>query len=202
MTTLWILNIVLVFVVSVLSLVLLVVVRQIGILHERIAPLGALSTRGGPAIGSRVESRTWPRIDGGDFALPSATGGHVLLFFVSPKCPVCKKLIPAIKKLQKSESPELEIVLASDGHKVEHQKFVNEYGLTQFPYVLSHELGMMFRVAALPFAVIVDPSGTIRSKGLVNSREQLESLLTASELGYPTLDRFLAARNKPTEMVR
>ena len=35
---------------------------------------------------------------------------------------------------------------------------------------------MTFKVSKLPFAVLLDEAGIIRSKGLVNSREHLESL--------------------------
>ena len=37
--------------------------------------------------------------------------------------------------------------------------------------------------AAVPYAVLLDAAGTIRSKGLVNTREHLESLLEADALG-------------------
>mgnify|MGYP006961077728 CR=1 FL=1 len=50
---------------------------------------------------------------------------------------------------------------------------------------ISGNLGAELR--PLPFAVLIGPDGTVRAKGLVNSREQLESLFTASETGVPSL---------------
>lgn len=56
--------------------------------------------------------------------------------------------------------------------------------------VLSQELGMSFRVAKLPFAVLLDRQGAIRAKGLINSREQLDSLFNAVELGLRSVQDF------------
>jgi methylamine dehydrogenase accessory protein MauD len=64
--------------------------------------------------------------------------------------------------------------------------------LGAFPYVLSSELGMSFKVSKLPFAVLIDKDGKVVTKGLVNSREQLESLFTASETGIPSYQAAVA----------
>ena len=44
----------------------------------------------------------------------------------------------------------------------------------------------------LPHAVLIGDSGTVLSKGLVNSREHLESLVTAHELGVVSVQDYLA----------
>ena len=49
--------------------------------------------------------------------------------------------------------------------------------------MLSADLGMTYRVSRLPYAVLIDERGVIRAKGLINSREHLESLFNAKELG-------------------
>lgn len=51
---------------------------------------------------------------------------------------------------------------------------------------------MSFKVAKLPFAVLLDQTGRVRAKGLINSREQLESLFTASETGIPSYQAAVA----------
>ena len=52
---------------------------------------------------------------------------------------------------------------------------------------------MKFQISKLPYAVLIDETGVIRAKGLINSREQLESLFTAKELGVASVQEFLAA---------
>ncbi len=191
MTLIWILNIALVIAVLALATIVFALARQVGVLHERIAPLGALVTNTGPQIGSPVRTPSWPTFDGRTVEFSNDRGRHVLLFFLSPTCPVCKKLLPVLFSLARDEADWLDIVLASDGNREEHAAFIERNKLGQFPYLLSQPLGLEFQVAQLPYAVMLDPRGTIRAKGLVNTREQLESLLRAAETDKPTIQHFL-----------
>jgi methylamine dehydrogenase accessory protein MauD len=113
-----------------------------------------------------------------------------LLFFLAPTCPVCKKLIPILKHLARDEARTLRVVLASDGEG-DHLQFMRDQGLQAMPYLLSTELGMSYRVSRLPYAVLMDRQGTVRAKGLVNSREQLDSLLNAHDMDTPTIQKYL-----------
>ena len=114
-----------------------------------------------------------------------------LLFFLSPTCPVCKKLLPILKSSARSEQSWLRILLASDGERSAQEKFYRQSKLTEFPYVLSAELGLAFKVSRLPYAVLLDDTGKVRAKGLINSREQLESLFTAKDLGVSSVQEYL-----------
>jgi methylamine dehydrogenase accessory protein MauD len=87
-------------------------------------------------------------------------------------------------------------VLASDGEREEHERFVAAQSLGDFPYVLSQELGMTYRVAKLPYAVLIDAAGVVRAKGLINTREHLESLLEARDRGVASIQEFLHAAHQ------
>jgi methylamine dehydrogenase accessory protein MauD len=50
---------------------------------------------------------------------------------------------------------------------------------------------MAFKVSRLPYAVLLDEDGQVRAKGLINSREQLESLFTAREMGVSSVQEYL-----------
>jgi methylamine dehydrogenase accessory protein MauD len=115
----------------------------------------------------------------------------MLVFFLSPTCPVCKKLLPVLKSAARSEKDWLDVVLASDGERPKHETFFRQQNLEMFPYVLSADLGISYRVNRLPFALVIDPGGIVRSKGLVNNREQLESLFNAKEMGVQSIQRYL-----------
>ena len=165
--------------------------RQIGVLYERIAPMGALMLDAGPKIGDTAPALDLQTIDGRPFATGGTRAKSLLIFFLSPTCPVCKKLLPILQRIAADESRWLELAFASDGEYDEHAAFRARAGLGAFPYILSTELGMSYRIAKLPYAVLVDESGRVRAKGLVNSREQLESLFTARELGVASVQEFL-----------
>jgi methylamine dehydrogenase accessory protein MauD len=189
---LWVTNIALV-------LTVLALARQIGVLNERVSPVGALTMDHGPKVGETAPVFTLPTLSGGEIAIGSATGRSQLLFFLSPTCPVCKKLLPILRSLSQHERATLDVVLASDGEADEHNRFYRREKLAPFPYVLSTELGMTFRISKLPYAVVIGPAGLISAKGLVNNREQIESLLIAQEMGVASMQDYRAKMQSHAE---
>jgi methylamine dehydrogenase accessory protein MauD len=165
--------------------------RQVGVLHERVAPAGALAIARGPAAGEPellvpALSGTPLRIGGAD-----RDGRSTLLFFASPTCPVCKTLLPTLRRAVAAEH-DVRLVVASDGDPAEHAAFASEQRLEPASYALSRELGLRFEVAKLPYAVLIDAAGIVRAKGLVNTREHVESLFEAQRLGAPTIQAHLS----------
>jgi methylamine dehydrogenase accessory protein MauD len=187
-------NIVLWVLVIVLALVVLALARQVGVLHERVAPAGALMPTTGPKVGELTEPLPLSDINGQSLSIggPDANGLHTLVMFISPTCPVCKSLVPTAKSLAHSERKRLQLVFASDGDKLEqHQAYARDLNLGKYPYVLSEKLGMSYEVSKLPFAILVGADGTLQSKGLVNTREHLESLIEAMDSGVATLQDYV-----------
>jgi methylamine dehydrogenase accessory protein MauD len=189
-------NLVLWVLVVALAGIVFALARQIGVLYERVAPAGALLLGRGPVIGEAAPVVAAPDLRGGSVEVggPGPDGRSTLVFFLSPTCPVCKTLLPTLRSVARSERRRLRVVLASDGAREEHEAFVREQGLEPFPYLLSPTLGMTYQVGKLPYAVLLDASGVIRSKGLVNTREHLESLLEAEERGVASIQEFLRQR--------
>lgn len=187
-------NVVLWVLVLVLAAVVLALVRQVGVLHERVTPAGALAGSAGPRVGEPapvLELEDWSgralRVGG-----PSDDGRGTLLFFVSPTCPVCKELLPVVERVAGAEGRRTRVVYASDGRREEHAAFAREHGLETRPYVLSTRLGLAFQVAKLPYAVLIDAQGVTRAQGLVNTREHLESLFEAEARGVASVQDYLA----------
>lgn len=170
--------------------------RQVGIVYERIAPVGALTMDAGPKVGEAAPSFELVDLSGEHVEIGRPAVHSTLLFFLSPTCPVCKKLLPILKSTARSEQSWLRIVLASDGEAEAQRRFRAASKLEQFPYVLSTELGMAFKVSRLPHAVLIDEQGRVRSKGLVNSREQVESLFNAKDLGVATVQEYLGRQQQ------
>jgi len=176
-----------------LAVLLFALARQVGVLHERLAPMGAMTSDRGPAVGElaptlSVATLAGERIEVGG---ASAAGRSRLLLFVSPNCPVCKKLLPIARSFASAE--RLEVVLIGDGALAAQRAMIEQFGLERLAYVNSPQVGMAFQVGKLPYAVLIDASGVVRAKGLVNSREHLESLIVAEETGFGTIQAYLAA---------
>jgi methylamine dehydrogenase accessory protein MauD len=194
MAALAISNSVLWLLVLVLAAVVLALVRQVGVLHERIAPAGALMLQRGLTVGEAAPVLEVDDLEGRPHRLGSARsdGRSTLLLFVSPSCPVCKSLLPAVKSSRGDERGWLDVVLASDGDHGEQRAFVAAQGLEGIPYVVSTALGLAYQVSRLPFAALLDEQGILRARGLVNSREHLESLFEAKRLGVASLQEYFS----------
>mgnify|MGYP001551278479 CR=1 FL=1 len=195
MTPLAISVVVLWIVVLALLAVVFALTRQLGVLHERIAPVGALMLNRGLTVGEQAPALDLVDLNGAAVHLgaPRSDGKSTLLLFVSPTCPVCKSLLPVVKSSGKQERGWLDIILASDGNPDEHRAYVPFHDLGRVPYVLSAPLGMTYQVSRLPFAALLDEAGVLRARGLVNSREHLESLFEAKRLGVASLQDYFAS---------
>ncbi|KGE67608.1 MULTISPECIES: methylamine dehydrogenase accessory protein MauD [Pseudomonas] len=171
--------------------------RQIGLLHERIKPVGALSLGKAIKAGETAPRFTLPSLTGGSVSLGGVNplGQSTLLFFLSETCPVCKTLLPVLKSIRTQERARVRVVLASDGDAALHQTFIDTHRLQGFPYLLSQEVGMAYQISKLPYGVLIDAAGTVVTHGLINTREHLESLFEAQALGYASMQAYQAAQS-------
>jgi methylamine dehydrogenase accessory protein MauD len=197
-STLIISNIILWVLVLVLVAVVFALVRQIGVLHERVAPAGALMAGKGLKTGELAPVFDLQTIQGKQFRLGGerSDGKSTLLFFLSPTCPVCKTLLPVLQAMRNSEADWLEIVLASDGDEQEHREWLKKQKLESWPYILSPQLGMTMQVAKLPFGALIDEKGILCARGLINSREHIESLFEARAQGVASIQEYMQTRKQ------
>jgi methylamine dehydrogenase accessory protein MauD len=183
---------------AVMVVINLALARQIGVLYERVAPAGALMVNQNLEVGSPAPDLSVMTIRNELVTVgkPEAHRSH-LLFFLSPSCPICDRLLPVLKSTAQAERDWLDVTLASDGAEQDHLGFIAEKGLGQFPYVLSELLGKTYGVGKLPYAVLIDEEGLVASMGIVNSREHLESLFEAKEQKVASMQEYLQQRAQP-----
>jgi len=176
-----------------MGLALLALARQVGVLHTRLAPAGALMTGKGPVVGEPAPVLDVETLDGVALSIGKALakGRMQLLLFVSPHCPLCKDLIPIARNFAKTE--KLDIVFVGDDDVGEQRAMIARLDMAGLAFVNSSIVGRSFHVDRLPHAVLIGDAGAVLSKGLVNSREHLESLITAHELGVVSVQDYLAS---------
>jgi len=186
-------NLMLWIVIVILGFMVLALVRQIGVLYERVAPAGALMVNqilkagdAAPELDLLTMENKKIRVGGTQESAKSR-----LLFFLAPDCPVCKTLLPVLISAQKEEGGWVDIILASDGNPEQHRKFIAQHKLSRFDYVLSELLGRSYGVGKLPYAVLIDEQGKVVSMGIINSREHLESLFEAKEQGVASIQEYV-----------
>jgi|TARA_R110002012_G_scaffold98260_1_gene235850 methylamine dehydrogenase accessory protein MauD len=185
-------NILLWAVVIVQAVVIFALIRQVGVLLERVAPAGALAMNQKIEVGQDAPELALQSISDG---LVTVGGGSKkksqLIFFVSPDCPVCKSLLPAIRSSAKDEASWVSVLFASDGKQQDHEGFVKRYKLENHPYVVSELLGKTYGVAKLPYAILIDEQGKVASMGIINSREHLDSLFEAKERNVASIQDYM-----------
>jgi len=175
-----------------LVLAVLALARQVGVLHMRVAPAGALTTASGPSVGGRSSAIPATTLDGAMVTIGGAAPGSALrlLMFVSASCPLCKNLIPMAKSFARDERVQL-IFIGDDTPQVQRE-MIARHGLDAYQFINGSDVGQAYQVDKLPFAVLLDAEGVILSKGLVNSREHLESLIIAHEMGVHSVQDYIA----------
>jgi len=79
-------NAVLWVVVIALTLVVLALARQVGILHEPVAPAGALMPTSGPKVGESTETMSLTDLNGNAVSIDGVNSNdmHTLVLFISP----------------------------------------------------------------------------------------------------------------------
>ncbi len=178
-------------IVAILVVAVLALARQIAVLHERIAPMGALVTDGGPKAGEPAPFVSAPALDGSVRTVGGSGGGGMptLLLFVAPDCPICKKIIPIAMVLAKAEG--LKLALVGGATEAELEEMAARFRVQRGDFLVSAQLGLAYRIGKLPSAVLIGADGRIVARGLVNSREHLESLIVAGETGFATAQDYL-----------
>ena len=154
----------------------------------------------GPKVGERTQPASLRDLAGGELTVggPATDGRATLVLWLSPTCPVCRTLVPTAVSLAQAE--RLRLVFASDGDKLDqHRAYVEDLRIGDYPYVVSQPFGMSYAVSKLPFAALVGADGVLKGKGLVNTREHLESLVEAMHTGVATLQDFMATAERQEE---
>ncbi|MEP6477233.1 MAG: hypothetical protein ABJC60_08165 [Actinomycetota bacterium] len=142
--------------VVVLCVVVVALARQVGTLHLRLGPRGALEIdTEGPPLGEAPPPRSALRDGGGELVL-GGPGTPRLVLFVSPTCSICREVKPSVPAAASAAGLAPQLVHDPDAER-------------------------MWNVPGTPFAVVMDATGVVRAKGTVNNLEQLEGLVDTAE---------------------
>lgn len=173
--------------------------RQIGVIHVRLGPAGARMMNPGPQVGQAAPPLNTSDVSGNSVTIGAERGKRTLMVFISTQCPVCKDIIPNLKTLAHTERDELEVILIIPNEDIEiAQRFVLDHRLEHIPLISSTDLVSQYQIGVTPYAVMVDHTGIVRAKGLVNNAVQVESLLTATDTGYASIQSYMDTQESLT----
>jgi hypothetical protein len=136
-----------------LSVVVLALAREVGVLRLAITPQSALEVpHEGPEVGGRTALSAV-------FDLPESDRRLRLAVFASEGCALCRALAPVVAGF--SRNPRV--------------------ALREFDEVADADAWTAADVPGSPYAVAFDADGTVLAKGTFNSGAQLESVLATAE---------------------
>ncbi|MCH4089873.1 methylamine utilization protein MauD [Acetobacter sp.] len=167
--------------------------RQVRRLFREVAPAGALTGSKGPQPGDTCPSGPFRLLNGAAFS-PADGREATLLLFVSATCPVSRKIIPIAQDFCRKE--RVDLIFAGDDASEVQQRFAQQSGVKADHFVNDSVIGRVLEVDKLPAAFLLSSEGVILSRGLVNSREHLESLLNAWESGFTTVQDYITHRKQ------
>ena len=145
----WIVSYVLLWLaVLLLSVMVVALLRQVGVLHTRLRPLGVHFAGEGP---ERLAPA--PPLPGVEYRDHTMT----LIAFTAPTCEVCHALLPSLRAMER-QYRDLALVEV-------------ELGAPSQPVFSA------FNVKSTPYVVTVDRDGVVQGRGVANSLEQVEVLV-------------------------
>lgn len=158
--------------VLVLAVLVVALARQIGTLHLRLGPRGALEMDDeGPALGDVPPPADAEDVNGRVVRI-GGPGEPQALLFVSPSCPLCREVLPGLVPAAREFTP---YVISSGTEREALDAY--RVGRTGASVVASGELLADYEVPGTPFLVVLDESGAVTAKGTVNNLEQMEGLM-------------------------
>ncbi|MGH2821061.1 MAG: thiol-disulfide isomerase, partial [Actinomycetota bacterium] len=145
-----------------LCVVVVALARQIGTLHLRLGPRGALEMDvEGPPLGEAPEAFDLIDIDGRPVSVGGPEGGQLLLF-VSPGCRLCEEVTPGLEAV--ARAGELEPLVLTDAGAAESRSAFGERHRPA-PVVPGIEVARSYGVPGTPYVVVLDEMGVVRAKG-------------------------------------
>ncbi len=167
--------------------------RLVGQLHQRLGPASALVTDSGPELGHSLPDLLSKAGFVDDALLRFPKSRDTLLVAVSPNCPTCDGLLPSLAPFHARERTRVEIIVVSTSSEAEgNSRLSQKVARTGIVYLASPKLTAAMRIGPTPFGVWVDEKGIVRTKGLINHTEHLESLRNARDAGVGSHEEHLS----------
>ncbi|MEO5952272.1 MAG: TlpA disulfide reductase family protein [Chloroflexia bacterium] len=158
-------------VLALIGLVLLLY-RQLGIMY-----LGTAEgvSRDGLARGTSAPDFTLTDQYSNTQRLSAYRGRPTAIIFGSPSCGPCRMLAPQVDEWTKKH-PDMAVLWLNSATPEESLRFVGEVGaiIPVAPYAPDTKLLDKYKVRVTPFVFMIDESGVVRAKGLVNNKAGLD----------------------------
>lgn len=158
--------------------VLLVVLRQLGLMYIQ-ASSGSIRLDEGPALGSLVAPlAAVDEVSGEPFDFPSGESELSLLVFASPNCSICDEAVRGVGSLAREGGADVLVLSDGEGERSETLRKLVE---APARFISSGHRHQLMGIRSTPQAVVLDRKGVVLEKAIVNRFEHLQELLDQSK---------------------
>lgn len=157
--------------------VLLVVLRQLGLMYVRGG--GAPRVEEGPPVGATI-----PFFEGVademavPFRFPDPIAQANLLLFTSPSCRICEEVVRGVPGVARDD--RIRVLVVSEGDVTANARLRASVG-DRAVFTTDATRQKTLAVDSHPLAVVTDRDGTVIDKGMVNGPGDLQTLLERAE---------------------
>lgn len=163
-----------------LAVIVVGLVRQLGLVQLRLGvDPGVLITKEGLDRGAGAPDFEAPEVlTGQSTKLSRLRGSRVGIVFLTPTCLSCREIVPHLNEVARQRQGEVIFLAIMYGSRQTCSEFARRFKL-QVPILAdpTNAIAESYRVAATPFAYLLDERGLVLIRGVVNSWPQLEALL-------------------------
>lgn len=168
-----------------LGAVLLSLARQIGVLHERTAPVGGLLQKVRQAERIDLDAVQVATAANADRSLRSIAAGRPLaLLFVAERCPVCKSLLPTYQEAlgKRGFSP----FVVGDGASARAlARLAEDHGVARDRILAAPQLAAALQVLQTPTLALLDRNGKVLQKTRLRGPSQMAGLASRLTAALP-----------------
>lgn len=178
--------------VIILVIILLVVLRQLGLIYVNMGSSGLIQLGEGPKEGSIVAAfDTWDEMTGESFRVPDTNSALTLLVFASSHCAICVEAVRGACEIADQYAVSV-VVIGADEENEGSNDNLRAAVQPSIHFTISTKRHAEMFIRSTPQAIVLDRFGTVLEKAIVNHASHLRELLDHAQI---KIDRGSMRRN-------
>jgi methylamine dehydrogenase accessory protein MauD len=166
-----------------LAFLVLGLLRALALVTWRLEQLEATTPsrigRSGLKKGTRAPDFRLPSVQGTEVSLLDYADSKLFLVFMQSGCGPCKNIVPELNRIQALGG--IQVLVIHKGDLEASRKWTSDLQ-ARFPVLAQEDwtVSKRYQVFATPFAFVIDTTGVIVSKGIINNKEHVSFVLSGA----------------------
>ena len=176
---------VLAVVLLVVSLLMFMVIRQVGVLLRRIPDADDGDALEQPlTVGEPCPVAAVTTYDGQDMSLPLAADGCTFLLFASFSCAVCRPVMERLAEVPEAVRSRFVLMMLDSDIRKYYSRELTELNLEAIQIVEAYAMATDFKISRAPYLYAIDPDGSIQRGSPVFSFDEFARIVAQVDRLY------------------